>query len=636
MHIPLFSGGVLKMRNKLICLVMAILMIFPLMFSSCSTGGGQGDTSDTKNSTSTTSAGGTKARTICLYGITGDDTTEAGIKAAEEAINLYTQGTFYAKIVLKLYPEDQYYDILESKLAKHQENVDAGISNKHNGNEETTAETGDSSNDKQYGNTIIYPDEQDPQVDIFMVRGKDKLTEYNNEGYLLDINSYLDVSYKLIKKYITSAFLATGQIDGAQVGIPNNHVMGEYTYLLLNKEVVDSLYFSPTEIASSADKLIEYLGDARRYYGNYITMYNYPTDMSVHITDEFSLLGGMLYDGVYENSQLNPSDLLANEDYVSYLKLLNALTKNNYVTEGDKNALPENRNVAAAYIKGGYGIESQYTDNYYVQAVANPVAADGEYPGTYLCVSPYTTDVDRCVQIVEALTTDKNLRNLFQYGAENTHYTVDYNGVYNIADNPEYTYSMNPADTGNMFIMAQNSEMSDVMLSLSANDWENAKQQNLHVIRSPYTFFKINYITAENYWKTSNYWKYTDVEEFNRLAGIDTNLDDAADIEKKREAARELDPFFAYPCYYTSDIVDNVCRQSQSIYNNIVNYTGNDIEAYISTLRTEFESSVYYRAFTAAETGEINEATSNIGPNADSPAAQYTIYYEIMSGLRSN
>ena len=122
------------MRNKLICLVMAILMIFPLMFSSCSTGGGQGDTSDTKNSTSTTSAGGTKARTICLYGITGDDTTEAGIKAAEEAINLYTQGTFYAKIVLKLYPEDQYYDILESKLAKHQENVDAGISNKHNGN----------------------------------------------------------------------------------------------------------------------------------------------------------------------------------------------------------------------------------------------------------------------------------------------------------------------------------------------------------------------------------------------------------------------------------------------------------------------------------------------------------------------
>lgn len=622
------------MRNKLLCLIMAILMIFPLALSSCSTTGSDKDGDETKQSTSTSSAGGTKARTICLYGITGDDTTEAGIKAAQDAINLYSEGTFYARIILKLYPEDEYYSILESKLAQLQKNVDDGISSKYDGSQETTAaEEEDSSNSEKYGNTIIYPDEQDPQVDIFMVRGKDKLEEYYEDEYLVDMNSYLEVSYKLIKKYITSANLGTGQISGAQVGIPNNHVMGEYTYLLLNKEIVDNLYFSPSEVASSTDKLIEYLSDAKKYYGNYVTLYNYPTDMSVHITDEFSLIGGMLYEGVYENTLLTPTNLLADSDYVSYLKLLNNLNRNNYVVEGDKYELPENRNVAAAYIKGGYGIEEQYSDEYYVQAVANPIASSDEYPGTYLCVSPYTTDVDRCVQLIEALTTDKNFRNLLQYGAENTHYTVDYNGIYNIIDDPEYTYSMDPADTGNMFIMAQNSEMSDMMLDLSANDWENAKQQNLYTIKSPYTFFNMSYITEENYWKLSEYWTYTDTEEFNKLAGIDLDLDDEIDTEAKRQAARELDPFFDYPCYYTEEIIDNVCKQSQTIYNSIINYTGNDVEAYIKTMAAEFESSTYYKAFTASETGTI-EGSTKLGPNADSPVAQYSRYFDIMSGIR--
>ncbi len=648
------------MRRRIVSIALALLMVMlPISLAACGRSSGTSGTStgetNSDGSNTNTSKGTKKTRTITIYCPTGDETTEAGIKAAEEAINQYTEGTYLTRIVLKLYPENEYYDVLKSKLEQHQTNVDNGISSKQDPNEENKDNSDENQSDDKYTSTVKFPDLVDPQVDIFVLNGKDRLEDYakmcgsssysGDTGYLMPIGSYLEVNYKLIKKYITSSFLSSGMIGDSQVGIPNNHVMGEYTYLLLNKEIVDSLYFSPEEIAGSADKLLEYLSDARKYYGSYIPMYNYPTDRSVQFTDEFSFLGGMVTDGMYEKTQLLPSDLLANAEYVAYLKCLNTLKNGGYVTEGDEYSLPEGKQVAAGYIKGGYGAASKYSEDYYVMTVNEPFATSEEYPGSFLCVSPYTADVDRCVEIIEALTTDSKLRNLFQYGKEGVHYSVNYDGVYKLIKNADTRYDMDPMNTGNEFIMAQNSDMDENMLSLSADDWKGAKQQAAELMRSPYSLFTLTEITAENYWKKSMYWTNTNTAEFNELAGIDPDVLSKEDIKELQDAAREKDPFFEYPCYYTKDIIDNVCAYSKELYNDILNYTGNNFEGYVESIREQFESYSYYKAFIADETGDLParedynsdaayQAALREGPNADSPYAQYKIFYETSAGLR--
>ena len=104
----------MKLNKKIICLVLVFVFMLPFVLTGCSDSG------------DVTTGRTTKPLTFTLYGITGEGTTEEAIKAVEDAMNVYTEGKFNTHIILRLYPESEYYNVLESKLAEIQKKLEDG------------------------------------------------------------------------------------------------------------------------------------------------------------------------------------------------------------------------------------------------------------------------------------------------------------------------------------------------------------------------------------------------------------------------------------------------------------------------------------------------------------------------------
>ena len=66
---------------------------------------------------------------------------------------------------------------------------------------------------------------------------------------------------------IRDSLVAAG-ISGTTYAIPNNNIIGEYTYLLLDKELIKKYNYSATDITSLADAK-DFLNDVKNYESGY-------------------------------------------------------------------------------------------------------------------------------------------------------------------------------------------------------------------------------------------------------------------------------------------------------------------------------------------------------------------------------
>ncbi len=412
----------------------------------------------------------TKPVTVTLYGIKGEGTTDEAIKAVQDRLNVYSEGNLTTRVLLRLFTEDEYYAKLDEAF-----NAAEKFKNENKNNY--------SSKDN---NKLVFPDENGTQVDIFMVRGSEMFGKYNGDGYTVSLN--LADKSGLMKKYISDRYFALTNMATLGVlgtkspfGIPNNTVHGEYTYLLVNKEVAGKYGYAEKNL-DTLPELNNLLIDAKNDFSSYITLYNAPMiDL-----DNF---GGTMFGTVIEDTDTAftkkaPASLLENEKYVEYAKYLNLFKNKGYITEGDIHALPEGKKVAAAFIKGNAALAEQYSGEYLVVPYAKPVMND---LGTVFCISKYSLEPVRALEIVNLLQTNVEYRNIFQYGVENVHYSVDdYTGVYDIISDD---YNMNPEDTGNLFILKENSSMDAVTKALCADNWALGKQQLRDTVVAPYLLF---------------------------------------------------------------------------------------------------------------------------------------------------
>ena len=94
------------------------------------------------------------------------------------------------------------------------------------------------------------------------------------------------------------------------------------------------------------------------------------------------------------------------------------------------------------------------------------------------------------MQILTCLNTNAEFRNIFGYGVENMNYMIDEETGYVVKTND--TYEMDLEATGNMFLLMQNSEMSEEELILSAESWAVAKATNNDAVVSPYNKFTLS------------------------------------------------------------------------------------------------------------------------------------------------
>ena len=389
------------MNKRLISLFLCFLMLISVSATGCSVFGGGAETTAESGVTVDPDSG--SAITLTMYIPCEKPVAEEDRLLVEEAINKITKSKFKTQINLYLPTVDEYYETIEGimqarayeqeqeELAKSElkkairaakaEGVDSEVAISKFYDEhpewvkyqETTAdpdaeETAPETRLNELGMPEIkYPDERENQLDIIWLSGYDKLIEYIEADQLQRLDEELSSSSKKLKQYIyTGALDAVKTAGSGTYAIPNNTVIGEYTYLLLNKSLVDKYKYSPSDLTSVV-KCADFLADVSKYEPDVlpvvgelpVTLTKYwsidPDTLEVD-HDKFNVIGHGISDMATLGSMFNFTGLfgtnaeLANtSDYAKQLIAIRTYKDLGYITEDTSTT----KEYAMRVVKGG-------------------------------------------------------------------------------------------------------------------------------------------------------------------------------------------------------------------------------------------------------------------------------------------
>jgi len=161
----------------------------------------------------------------------------------------------------------------------------------------------------KYGNDQIkYPSARPNQVDIVCVCGYSNYVKYVQNGWLTAIDAEIEGDSKAILTYVNEKFIKSAMIDGATYAIPNNTTIGEYTYLLIDRERFDHYEYDYDSIpagsaALSSEAYLEFLKDIQRYDEDYTPL-----------TGDLELTNGLFWTLNYEYESIGKLNLVSELD----------------------------------------------------------------------------------------------------------------------------------------------------------------------------------------------------------------------------------------------------------------------------------------------------------------------------------
>lgn len=465
------------MKIRIIALVLCLITVLPFVLAGC---GSDEDISNANQNDLTSRP----TESVVIYMIKEEGTTDEDIAIVEKAFNEITKSKFKTQVKLEFYTKDVYYEKLEEAMLKSKERKDA-LNNSYY--EETTADpdaevTEEETILNEYGlPELKYPAFEDGQVDIFYFGGYNRYLDYTSieKEWLVRLDSELSTSSKKLKDYIYPSFLKAAALSGKTYAIPNNNVIGEYTFLLLNKKLIDTYSYSASDIMSMGDAM-PFINDVMAnnkdeydpiaydsYKGAILTHYWSidPEEIAVN-SSEFSLVGSSYSIDATYGTVLSFASLFTRTAYTDQLKTLKYLQTNGYYAAEDSE-----KDFAVSMVKGGADVIEKYSDEYYVNIIDYPRATNEILYANMLGVSSFSlVETSRLMEIITYLNTNSDLRNLLQYGVENVHYVVNEDGK-TITRVDDCGYIMDINKTGNVF-MAYPEE------GMSADVWKYAKIQN--------------------------------------------------------------------------------------------------------------------------------------------------------------
>ena len=468
------------------------------------------------------SEGTTKPRTITIYSITGDGTTEKAIADVQEAMNKITRSMYNIEVVLRLYPESEYEAFLNAAIeANESGNIDVSAGTSSNVTADTVV--------NDYGRPItVYPEAYENQLDIFLIpdgyknfelygskyfkEGEGEATVYS--GVATDLSTLIDQNSKnyVINQYIPQTVLnfcckysdlAIGG-ENPLLGIPSNRYYGDAEYFLINKQLFAEYRYDPSTITdmysvqSFLCDLAKDCGEGKR--GNTVPLYNTPSMNLVSLTGKNSVITQVVANnavvGANSFMPLNIFSITAARNAMSFV---NAIYMEGGIMPLVTDEVDFTKSFGAAYIYGSAEVLDKYADDYYIIQTSVPkIEAEDIYSGIY-AISKYAEEyAESCMNVLNLLTTSKEYRNLFAYGVENVNYMIDEETGLVTRNNvkAENVYEMDLYKTGNSFLVMQNDEMSEAELILSDNNWAYAKATNNDAIVSPYARFTLS-LTAD-------------------------------------------------------------------------------------------------------------------------------------------
>ncbi len=546
-------------------MVLCLLLVIPMFLTSCAKEDEGGVDQEAISE---------GAVTVTLWMIyedvaTTDEEREAAQKSRDEvekAFSAITKSKYKVNVDIKYLTEDEYYEKLEqtirksvaeegqkdaynkayNKFAKAEKKLgnkdEELIKNKFfalypewerfrdlDDEEDTTVGEEETVRNENGVVEIKYPEAGEYQVDIIYLSGYDKYIEYiegvDENSWLYPLNDELGGASKKINDYISSALLNGVKENGTTYAIPNNTCIGEYTYMMIDKEMFDACYGNYSEIGNILD-CKNFLTDVKEIYpdaipinstfkecmdmfvwywnigytseegddvdedGNPVMEYTY----SIGQNNDFSVIGA-LYNGPESISrgqiELGFNSLFTIPEYRNiYLQLKDYEFKGYFGAEAaqtDKDA-----RVAISFMKDKYAIKEEAEKNngvckidgkeYYTFVVKYPEADEEALYGNMLGVCSYSKHLSASMKIITALNTSPELRNILQYGIEGINYIINDDGVLERLNND---YVMKVERTGNCFIAYPEEGQ-------PANYWENAKKQNNEALINPLLGFSFN------------------------------------------------------------------------------------------------------------------------------------------------
>lgn len=496
------------MKKRLFCLALCLVMLAATVLTGCSSKSIDEVQSDFTKSASE------KAITLTMWLVSEKEVDSETASRITKAVNNITESKFTTRMQLYFLTDDEYRTVVTETIRKREDakSIFADNSVKE---EETTAagESGtvvnETETDKFGRITIKYPDLNPNQVDIIYINGEDMFREYAANGWLKRLDEELSASSKKIKEYVSQTLLSAAQIkgvsDGSEVNgtfaIPNNATIGKYTYMLLDKDLMQQTNFSGIYDKGEIDgffnqSIFSYLDIVRKSDPDVIPVdatYDQMVDLLAHYwsidpetyeedSSRFSLLG-------YRYT--NPKTLSKGQTVLSFQNLFNDATfrKNYYelnrmrLDNGYFGTAAEGQKAAVRFETGDLAKYESYRSEdskYYPVIVKYPtVDVDDVYKNMF-GVCAYTVDVSRSMQILTYLTTNVDFRNLIQYGEEDVDYKKIENGNVVTVERLQETYMMDVFKTGNAFIAYP-----DPAKDLSADVWEIGKKQNRDALIEP-------------------------------------------------------------------------------------------------------------------------------------------------------
>ena len=449
------------MKKRFQCMFLTFVLLLTCFCVSC------GDKEDIDTVTLNNGTSKAPAMTITIWGIKGDNTTDEAVALVEEAMSAITQSEYNTAVKLNLYTEDEYIEALEarmSEIAEQKELEEAAAEQEEalkmlegaddDGDEtEEAAPSEDVTSINELGLVeIVYPEPDPDQLDIFFIPDYKTYVEYADADYLSILDTELDTTGKRMKTFIHPNILGASKLNGITYSIINNKPVGEYTYLLLNKALLDKYYYDADEITqfSMADEFIMDVGA------------NEPGITPV--LGDFDPIGVQYF--------------TADGSYVDHYRQIKKYESLGYVGDGTADV----GKFAVGVVRGNAADAAKYEDSYVVTVLQKPYVDNSIYNNMFanmFAISSYTKDLTRSMEVLTAINTNSELRNIFGYGVEGVHYKLDADGVV-VRLNNDYDTPLEY--TGNMFITYPPE-------GTYPEVWEDCKAQNLEIVDSPFFGF---------------------------------------------------------------------------------------------------------------------------------------------------
>ena len=409
---------------------------------------------------------------------------------------------------------------------------------------------------------LLYPETKPGQLDIIYISGLDMYNKYIENEWLTPLDDHIGTTGKKLNDYISGALLNGVKVDGSTYAIPNNIQIGEYTYMMVDRELLDKYYYNPAEISDVLD-LGDFLQDVDDFetvlplnatfkqcmdqfvwYWNLdwtqddaTGLYNY----TINTSNEFSLIGALYGDPKTAGRgqiELGFNTLFTNAQYREIYLGLKEYEFNGFFTEEG-----EEKEAAVFFENGDYSVKKEadanngiYTDEndkeYYVYVVKYPEAGEEELFGNMFGVSSNSTNTQACMQVITLLNTNSEFRNILQYGVKDVDYEI--NEETGVLKRKKTNYLMDIEKTGNCFIAYPEE-------GKSPDYWENSKKQNNDALINPLLGFDFNAMLAEYSTKLDNdLMDYIGLDSNNELRRYPGSYDLTTQIQSQIDACEDF------------------------------------------------------------------------------------------------